>query len=345
MSAVLGISLASLAIPVVVGLYLYDANRILNEKQRELKKLESELKEGKPTQGVENGNDKDADKKLDATRKELEEKAKELETLKKELEQREDALSLREKAVSQRESKLEEATVPDVVPAEEPEEESEADATAAEEKPKVSEGEKPKNMIEEELAEIVKDAEDKVEPEGLEVLQKAAHKIWENAGSERETKLEAVAVSKTDVVPAKEEPEADAPAAEEKPKVSEGEKRTKMIEEELARIVKDAEDNELEDELDPEALEVLQKAAHKICYLKKYYDVIKDEVIFFPSVTKTFMNYTLIEEAEKYWYDEEDEFPMFYSAALRSTATESMSGDDADQDDDYMFKLAMDVEI
>jgi hypothetical protein len=261
------IPLASLAIPVVVGLYLYDAKKILNEKQRELMKLESELKEGKPTQGVENGNDKGADKKLDATRKELEEKAKELETLKKELEQREDALSLRERAVSQRETKLEEAAVPDVVPAEEEvEEESEA-------------------------------------------------------------------------------AEADVPAAEEKPKVSEGEKRKKMIEEELAKIVKDAEDNELEEELEPEALEVLQKAAHIICYVKKYYDVINDKVIFFPSVTKCFMNYSLIEEAEKYYYDEDDEFPCLYSGALRQTATESMCAEDVDQDDDYMFKLAMDVEI
>jgi hypothetical protein len=250
------IPLASLAIPVVAALYLDDAKKILNEKQKELKNLESELKEGKTTkQGVvETGNEKGADKKLDdETGKELEEKAKELEALKKELEQREDALSLREKAVSEREA----------------------------------------------------------------------------------------ALSKAGVVPAEEEPEADAS----KPKVSEGETRTKMIEEELARIVKGAEDNELEEAIEPEALELLQKAAHKICYLKKYYDVIKDEVIFFPSVTKCLVNYSLIEEAEKDWYDEEEEFPMDYSAALRTTATESMAGEDEDQDDDYMMKLAMDVEI
>jgi hypothetical protein len=281
--------LASLAISVVAGIYLYDAKKFLNEKQRELKKLVSELKQVKITQGVEIGNDKGADKKLDEPGKELEGTAKELETLKKELEQREEMLSIREMAVSMRELKFEEAAVPDEL-------------------------EQREEML----------------------------SIREMAVSQRELKFEDAAVP--DVVPAEDDSEADAPAVEEKPKKSEGEKRQKMIEEELAKIVEGAED-ELEEELEPEALKVLQKAAYKICYLKKYYDVVKDEVILFPSVTNCFVNGTLIEEAEKYWYDEDDEFPMDYSAALRCTATESMAPEDEDQDDDYMLKLAMDVEI
>jgi hypothetical protein len=199
--------------------------------------------------------------------------------------------------------------------------------------------------LEEARTEIVEKAKEletlKKELEQREEMQSLREKA---VVSQRETKLEEEAAV-PDVVPAEEEPEADAPAAEGKPKVSEGEQRKKMIEEELAKIVKGAEDNELEEELEPEALEVLQKAANKICYLKKYYDVIKDEVIFFPSVTTCFVNSSLIEEAEKYWYDEADEFPLDYSAALRSTATESMDGEDEDQDDDYMLKFAMDVEI
>ena len=127
--------------------------------------------------------------------------------------------------------------------------------------------------------------------------------------------------------------------------MSEGEKRKIMIDTELMKIIKDAEDNELEDDFEPEALEALKIAANKICYLKKYYNVIKDEIIYFPSVMKTILNYDLVEEAEKYYFDEEDEFPMQYSAALRSIVAETAAEEDDDDDDDYMAKLAMDVDI
>ena len=48
-------------------------------------------------------------------------------------------------------------------------------------------------------------------------------------------------------------------------------------------------------------------------------------------------------------FEEEDEFPLEYSSALRSIATNNMLGDDDGDDDDadeeYMATLAMDVEI
>jgi hypothetical protein len=51
----------------------------------------------------------------------------------------------------------------------------------------------------------------------------------------------------------------------------------------------------------------------------------------------------LIEEAEKYYFDEEDEFPMHYTAVLRYTAEVEMGDNDVDYG--YMEKLAMDVDL
>ncbi|KAG7362983.1 hypothetical protein IV203_026343 [Nitzschia inconspicua] len=126
---------------------------------------------------------------------------------------------------------------------------------------------------------------------------------------------------------------------------SEGEKRKQMIDEELSNLIKEADENELEDPFDEESIEALKKAAHKICYLKKYYDVMKDKFIFFPSVTKSVVDYTLIEEAEKFYYDEDDEYPQDLSIGLRSVATMRMAEEDDDIDEDYMLALAQDVEL
>jgi hypothetical protein len=145
----------------------------------------------------------------------------------------------------------------------------------------------------------------------------------------------------TEQVVTEEEP----PKTDESEPLSEKAKRKVMIKEELAKIIKETEENELEEELEPEAVAALEKAAMIVAYRKKYYDVFKDEFIYFPTVTATFLNYALIEEAEKYYYDEDDEFPMNYSAALRSVAGMSAADNDDDADEDYMERLAMDVDI
>lgn len=129
------------------------------------------------------------------------------------------------------------------------------------------------------------------------------------------------------------------------PKPSEGEMRNKMIDEELTRLVKEAEENELEEAFDEDSLEALKKAAFKICYLKKYYDVLSDKIIYFPSVRKTLINYSLIEEAEKFYFEEEDEYPQDLTIALRTVATESLMASDDDTDEEYMSKMALDVVI
>jgi hypothetical protein len=133
--------------------------------------------------------------------------------------------------------------------------------------------------------------------------------------------------------------------SEEQVKDAERKKRKIMIEDELEKVIKQTQANELAEPFEPEALLALRKAAMEITYLKKYYDAVKDELIYFPSVTKSLVDFSLIEEAEKYYYAEEDEFPMDYSRALRSVATEFIMADDDDVDEDYMAKLAMDVAV
>ena len=100
----------------------------------------------------------------------------------------------------------------------------------------------------------------------------------------------------------------------------------------------------MEEDFEPEAVTALQTAANNLAYLKKYYDVIADKVIYFPSVTKLLVNYSLLEEAEKFYFDEEDEFPMDYSAALRTIACAKLD-DENDVDEEYMGPLASDVAI
>jgi hypothetical protein len=191
--------------------------------------------------------------------------------------------------------------------------------------------------------------------EALKALQELKDK--QGAMDEREKRLEAKEAGARELLTKAEEApepgkEEEAPAAvEESPediaagKKAEQEKRKMMIEEELRKIVLETEENELGEEMESEALRALRRASMKICYLKKYYDVFKDEFVYFPCVAATFMNYAMIEEAEKYYYDEDDEFPQDYSAALRSVAAMTAVDNDEDADADYMEKLALDVYI
>ena len=133
----------------------------------------------------------------------------------------------------------------------------------------------------------------------------------------------------------------------EPPELSERDMRKKMIEEELNKIIKEAEEVELEEPIEQEAVDALMKGGMKVAYLKKFYDVMKDEVIYFPDILTTISNYDLLEEAEKHYYDEDDEFPTLYSGALRSIALQAIAnkGEDEDLDLEYMEPLSIDVEL
>jgi myosin protein heavy chain len=115
-----------------------------------------------------------------------------------------------------------------------------------------------------------------------------------------------------------------------------------LIDAELGKMIRQTEEEELEDPFEKEVVMALHQAAHKICYTKKYYDALKDEFIFFPSVARTIMNYDLMEEADKYYFDEEDELPIDVSAGLRSVASNYL---DEDVDEEYMEAMAANVEL
>lgn len=87
----------------------------------------------------------------------------------------------------------------------------------------------------------------------------------------------------------------------------------------------------------------------KMAYTKKFYDVMKDQVVIFPSVGKLILKGDLTEEAENDYFEEEDEFPLEYTKALKTVvraAAATAEETEIDQENDaYIEKLATDVEL
>lgn len=137
---------------------------------------------------------------------------------------------------------------------------------------------------------------------------------------------------------------------------SDKEHRESMIAKEMKGILEGTQEFVMEhydeEEFDPEASDALHKAASKLAYRKKYYDVVRDTIIMFPSISRLVLRADLMEEAEKHYYDEQDEWPIEYTKALKSVvraqqADEASSNSEMDEDEDeeYMEKLATDVEL
>ena len=115
----------------------------------------------------------------------------------------------------------------------------------------------------------------------------------------------------------------------------------------MEKVIKDTQEYvevNLEGEFESEAIEALWKAVRKLAYTKKFYNVMKDEIVFFPSVQGLIMKNSLQDEAEKYYWEEEDEFPLEYTKALKTVVREQGYDENADNDA-YMEKLAQDLEI
>ena len=137
--------------------------------------------------------------------------------------------------------------------------------------------------------------------------------------------------------------------------MSEREKRNAMIAEEMDWIIKGTKEfvwEHLEEDFEEEAVEALHKAASELAYRKKYYDVCRDEIIYFPSVSRLILRADLTEEAERHYYDEQDEWPLEYTKALKTVVREnapkdspSAADDDEEGDEEYMEKLATDVDL
>jgi hypothetical protein len=132
---------------------------------------------------------------------------------------------------------------------------------------------------------------------------------------------------------------------------NEKEKRMTMIEEEIDKILKETQlyvEKFLEEDFEKQAMDALRTAAKTLAYRKKYYDVTKDEIIYFPSVSSLIMKNALQDEAETCYWEEGDEFPLEYSKALKTVVREQGMYNEEDEegnDEEYMSKLAQDVEI
>jgi serine/threonine protein kinase len=118
-------------------------------------------------------------------------------------------------------------------------------------------------------------------------------------------------------------------------------RRQTLIETEINRFCKRAGEEQLDREMREEGVQALKIAAIKFAYKQKYYDHANEKVIMFPSVASCLVGYDIYEEAEKHYYDEEDEFPLKYTAALRDIGMEEGGGD---EDDEYMETTAADLE-
>ena len=136
------------------------------------------------------------------------------------------------------------------------------------------------------------------------------------------------------------------PGGEEKPKKTKKKsrkrpsKRRQIIEKEVKLYVKEAEDYELEKEMRKEGVDALLTAAYSLAYKKKYFDMKDDKFKAFPSICALLVSHDIYEEAEKHYYDPEDEYPLKYIAALKDVAIASGG---LDEDLDEMEAMAVEI--
>lgn len=116
------------------------------------------------------------------------------------------------------------------------------------------------------------------------------------------------------------------PKAEES---KEEENTTTMIQEVLAKLISASEEGQ---DMDPEALTALQKAATKVVYVcLKNADDFKDDFLHSGETTVSLMSHALLEEAEKYYSNKQgnEESSTDYSAALQSVM--AGNGDESEE--------------
>ena len=103
--------------------------------------------------------------------------------------------------------------------------------------------------------------------------------------------------------------------------------------------------------MDPESVKALKKAALQNCYVKEYSDVFEDDVVYFPLISSKVLDYSLIEEAEEFYYNEEDGFQQWETVAIQKVVATAVAKSEAEMEEDevvnndYMTKLALDVEL
>ena len=100
-------------------------------------------------------------------------------------------------------------------------------------------------------------------------------------------------------------------------------KRLRMIAREMDEILDGAQDyllrHMLDDDLSDEAKSAVFKAAMESSYLKHYYDKNEHRVVYYPTCKDLVLNHDFIDEAERFFYREKDEFPSDYRRAISSS--------------------------
>lgn len=145
-------------------------------------------------------------------------------------------------------------------------------------------------------------------------------------------KMSAVKSIDEDLVPVKTTDEVPTSPAKEAGKID----RDTLVLEEIRKMIRDTEDNELEDDMDEEVKEVLENAAlQSPAYTKRWYDALSDSWIHCPSLATIVMDFSLIEAAEELYGEE---LPMLYTVSLRAVASEVMSGEE--ELPEYVYRLA-----
>ena len=109
-------------------------------------------------------------------------------------------------------------------------------------------------------------------------------------------------------------------------------KRKQMIEHELLSLIHKAEEQELGKEMREEGVNALKIAANKFAYRRRYLDSQSNNFVTFPSLKNCLAGSEIYEEAEKHYYDAEDEFPLKYIAALKEIAFMIGGVPDGDED-------------
>ena len=112
--------------------------------------------------------------------------------------------------------------------------------------------------------------------------------------------------------------------------------RDTLVLEEIRKMIRDTEDNEIEDEMDEEVKECLEKAAlQSPAYTRRWYDALTDSWIHCPSLATIIMDFSLIEAAEALYGEE---LPMLYTVSLRAVAAEVMQYEE--ELPEYVYRLA-----
>ena len=120
--------------------------------------------------------------------------------------------------------------------------------------------------------------------------------------------------------------------------------RLSWIKSELESLIEDAEKNDIDENFDDKAVDALMRAANRIVFVKKYYNIMTDKFMYFPSVADTVLDYSLIEEAQYFYLDGQYEFPLEYTSALRATAARIIEASDSNKlYDDCLMNMAVSI--